>query len=383
MQESFSNVGSLSNLKSIVDRHSANKVLIVTGKNSFSLSGAQVKIKQILCNTEIIVFNDFQSNPRIEDVKKGIQLIKSENPDLIISIGGGSAIDMSKLIRILAPQGGDNYIDFIQNPNTILTKGIPLVAIPTTFGSGSEATHFAVVYIDKKKYSLAHSFVMPDYSILDAELCYSLPHYASASSGMDALSQAIESYWSVKSTDESKKYSLEAISLINNALYDAVLGDKKARATMLNAANLAGKAINITTTTAAHAISYPITMRYGVNHGHAVALTLGKFFIINSDVENNKVVDERGDEYLEFIMLQLYKILRCGNPYECCSSWYSLMKKIGLETKLEKLGVNSAFEVDYIINNINLQRLCNNPVKIDRSILSLILKDDSYCLNRE
>ena len=376
MQKSFMETGGLSNLNGIVNKHGAKKVLIVAGKESFALSGAQEKIKQILNNIEIFVFNDFESNPKIKDVIKGIKLVRLKKPDLIVSIGGGSVIDMSKLIRILTPQSDDDYLNYINNPITLTDKGLPLVAVPTTFGSGSEATHFAVVYIDNKKYSLAHHYVKPDYSIIDAELCYSLPHYASASCGMDALSQAVESYWSIKSTDESKEYAMEAISLIKSVLYDAVCGDKKARCTMLKAANLAGKAINITTTTAPHAISYPLSIFFGISHGHAVSIILGSFFVVNSNYKDYKVSDPRGIDHLKETMNNLFDIFGVKDAYQCKKNWECLMKKIGLTINLHELGITSNDDKQLILDHINIQRLSNNPVEITNDILSKVLLID-------
>jgi alcohol dehydrogenase class IV len=373
MQKSFMETGGLSNLIGIVNTHGAKKVLIVAGKESFALSGAQEKIKKILNNIEIFIFNDFESNPKIKDVIKGIKLVRLKKPDLIVSIGGGSVIDMSKLIRILTPQGDDDYLNYINNPNKLTDKGLPLVAVPTTFGSGSEATHFAVVYIDNKKYSLAHHSVKPDYSIIDAELCYSLPHYASASCGMDALSQAVESYWSIKSTDESKEYAMEAISLINSALYDAVCGDKKARCIMLKAANLAGKAINISTTTAPHAISYPLSIFFGIPHGHAVSIILGSFFVVNSNYKDYKVSDPRGIDHLKETMNNLFDIFGVKDAYQCKENWECLMKKIGLTINLNELGITSNDDKQLILDHINIQRLSNNPVEITNDILSKVL----------
>ena len=376
MQKSFMETGALSNLKGIVNKHGAKKVLIVAGKESFALSGAQEKIMQILNNIEIFVFNDFESNPKIEDVIQGIKLVRLKKPDLIVSIGGGSVIDMSKLIRILTPQSDDDYLNYINNPITLTDKGLPLVAVPTTFGSGSEATHFAVVYIDNKKYSLAHHYVKPNYSIIDAELCYSLPHHASASCGMDALSQAVESYWSIKSTDESKKYAMEAISLINSVLYDAVCGDKKARYIMLKAANLAGKAINITTTTAPHAISYPLSIFFNISHGHAVSIILGSFFIVNSNYKDYKISDPRGVNHLKETMNNLFDIFGAKDAYQCKKNWECLMKKIGLPINLHELGITSNDDKQLILDHVNIQRLSNNPVEITNSILSKVLLID-------
>jgi alcohol dehydrogenase class IV len=375
MQKSFIGAGSLNNLRSIIDKHNAKKVLIVTGKKSFSLSGAQAKIKKILSDIEVIVFNDFQLNPKIENVINGIQLVNFESPDLIISIGGGSALDMAKLINILAAQDHSNILDYIKTPGLINKKGVPLVAIPVTTGSGSQSTHFAVLYINNVKYSVAHNFIMPDYAIVDAELAYSLPGRVIASSGMDALSQAVESYWSVKSTDKSKKYASEAILLIIHALKDAVSGDRQAIRIMSKAAHLSGKAINITTTTAPHAISYPITTFFGVSHGHAVALILGYFFEINSNVKEYQVLDPRGENYLLRTMHELFGMFGSKNAKECFLIWQDIMKSVGLESSFNKIGIKSQGDKKIVTDNVNSQRLNNNPVKINSEIIRQLLSN--------
>ena len=373
MQKNFKDPGSLINLKAIIESFKVKKVLIVAGKKSFSLSNAEIKIKKILVDREIILFNDFQSNPKIEDVINGIKVVHLEKPDLIISVGGGSAIDMAKLINILAVQDNVNILDYIKNPSLINKKGIPLIAIPTTIGSGSQSTHFAVAYVDSVKYSVAHDYMMPDFAIIDAELAYSLPKHVAASSGMDALSQSVESYWSVKSTDESKKYSSEAISLILSALPKAVNGDKYSIDIMSKAADLAGKAINITTTTAPHAISYPITMFFGIPHGHAVGLTLGYFFEINSNINFHQVNDPRGKEYILKTMHEIFDMFGSKNAKECFFKWQEFMKSIGLETNFQIIGINSKSDKEKVSENVNLQRLSNNPVKVSSEMIMQVI----------
>ncbi|MEZ4822960.1 MAG: iron-containing alcohol dehydrogenase [Ignavibacteria bacterium] len=138
----------------------------------------------------------------------------------------------------------------LKGESEIVRKGKPLIAVPTTSGAGSEATHFAVVYSGDKKYSLAHEYILPDYSVIDPQLTFSLPKEITATSGIDAFSQAMESYWNVNANEESRKYSRGAIQLIFDSLSKAVNeGDEESRINMSRAAHLAGKAINITKTT--------------------------------------------------------------------------------------------------------------------------------------
>ena len=366
-QKEFIGVGCINSIKEIIEETRAKKILLVTGKQSYVSCNAKSWIDKILNNIYTEQFNQFKVNPKLDDAYTGVRLLKNTKFDLVIAVGGGSIIDMAKLINILAVQKDSDLVKYI-NDNTLITeKGLPLVAIPTTAGTGSEATHFSVVYVDNVKYSLAHHFMLPNYAIVDAELSYDLPLHISAASGMDALSQAVESYWAVKSTEESKKFASKAIISILKALQGAVEGEKKYRIIMSKAAHLAGKAINITTTTAPHAISYPITTYYGLQHGHAVALTLGYFFEINYNFQDADIVDHRGAGYLRKTMKELYVMFGVSSASECKEKWYHLMEKIGLECNMESLGILSEYKIKKIIDSINLQRLSNNPVCVNKN----------------
>jgi alcohol dehydrogenase class IV len=186
---------------------------------------------------------------------------------------------------------------------------------------------------------------------------------------MDALSQAVESYWAVKSTEESKNFASEAIVLILEVLQDAVAGDREAKAIMSKASHLAGKAINITTTTAPHAISYPITTYFGLQHGHAVALTLGFFFEINYYFKNTDINDSRGQKYIKSMMEEIYKMFGVKSALECKKKWYHIMNVIGLECRAINIGIISDYEIDKIIDKVNFQRLNNNPVRVSKKTL--------------
>ncbi len=365
-QKEFIGIGSINSIKEIIEETHAKKIFLVTGKQSYISCNAKSWIDEILNNRYVKQFNQFEVNPKLDDVHTGIQILKNTKFDLIIAVGGGSVIDMAKLINIIAAQKSINLIKYVNDNSLITEKGLPLVAIPTTAGTGSEATHFSVIYIDNVKYSLAHDFMLPDYAIVDAKLSFNLPCHIAAISGIDALSQAIESYWSVKSTEKSKSIASKAIILILRVLKDAVRGDKQAKIIMSRAAHLAGKAINITTTTAPHAISYPITTYCGLPHGHAVAMTLGYFFEINFNCTN--IVDLRGAKYLKNTMKELYGMFGVNSPLECKNKWHHLMASIGLESDMESAGFSSA-NVNKIINNVDLQRLSNNPVYVSKNTL--------------
>ena len=377
MQTEFIGKNSLNNIKKIISDLDAKKILLVTGKGSYKKSGSEKKLFECLGDTVIERFFDFEANPNIKDVQVGIGIISSFKPDLVIAIGGGSVIDIAKLINIFAAHviKEKEIYEFVNKSESVNKPGLPLVAIPTTSGTGSEATHFAVVYIGNKKYSFAHKYVLPDFSIIDPSLSYSNPAYIKACSGFDALSQAIESFWAVGSTEESRGYSREAIRIILSSIEMAVVeSDEKSMDRMSLAANLAGKGINISKTTAAHAVSYPITKFLDIPHGHAVALTLGSFFVINSNYSESQLNDVRGIDYFDNISKELLNLFDCSGPKQASEKWSQIMTNVGLETNLKSIFRKKNIDYDLIKKEINLERLNNNPVKVNSSQIEDLFK---------
>lgn len=375
-QQEHSGFNSIRKLGPILSKHKPKSIFLVTGKSSYEKSGSKSILVELLKEYNITHFDDFETNPKFNDVKKGLEIFKENNCDFIIAIGGGSVMDIAKLINIFAANTGEQ-IRYIKKERNIENKGKILVAIPTTSGSGSEATHFAVVYVNKTKYSLAHEFVLPDYAIIDQQLTMSLPQHITASTGMDALGQAIESYWCINSTDESKEYARQAIKIIMKNLASSVNNPtEETREAMAIAAHLTGKAINISKTTASHAISYPITSYFNVPHGHAVALTLAKMLVYNSQVTEEDVLDKRGVAYVKETVNEIAKLMGAETIEEASKKIINLMKEIGLKVKLGELGIKTDEDVELIIKNgFNPDRVKNNPKKLTEDNLRKILKE--------
>jgi len=215
----------------------------VADRTAYAHSGAEKLLAPALQHRACVIFDDFAPNPKFADVIRGVKLWYERPCDIILAAGGGSAIDMAKLIGLCA---GDQepYRELLTCDRPIVHQSIPLIVIPTTAGTGSEATHFAVVYIDGQKYSVAHEYVLPEYAIIDSNLTASLPATITAHTGLDALAQAIESLWSVNATEESREFASEAVTLVLKNLEVAVHNPTSAaRFDMCRAAHLAGKAI--------------------------------------------------------------------------------------------------------------------------------------------
>lgn len=346
---------------------SFDRIFLVRGKASYKNCGAESFINQNFDNRNIDSFFDFDPNPQIDDLKKGIELFKKGDYKLIIAIGGGSVLDMAKLISVFAHQSGD-IEDFILKKRELLEIKTPLLAIPTTAGSGADATHFSVVYIKKNKYSVASPAILPDYVYLSSEFSQNANSYLTACTGLDALSQAIESVWSVNSNSESQKFAYQAIETIWKNLYSAVQeNDALAKEKLIIASYQAGSAINITKTTAPHAFSYSFTSYYGIPHGHAVALSLPFFLNYNANLSDSDCIDNRGVEDVKSRINKILDILNIKNG-EIISSFSTFIESLGININIKELIPN--IESDLIRDNINIERLNNNPRKVTEKTIS-------------
>lgn len=309
------------------------KVLLFTQKDIYQLFKATLNLQKCELYTQI------SENPKRDEIQKAQDEFTDEKFDIIVAFGGGSVIDFAKAFRFYTK------------------KAIPLIAIPTTAGTGSQATQFAVVYVDGIKTSLDNPSLLPDHVIVDSQFVEKAPRYLKACCAMDAFCQAIESFWAIKATKESQQYSLGAIQLCHTFLKEAVnTSNPKANEKMTLAAHLAGKAINISRTTAAHALSYKITSKYGIPHGHAVALTISKLFLENMPYCN---------------LLPILDILKI-HPKDVKTYFHTLMRDIQLEDRPQKMGIS---DLNEIVDSVNIERLSNNPKKLDKNCLLRLLTE--------
>ena len=321
---------------------------------------------------ERVMFSEFTPNPLYEQVCKGIDLFQITKCDSILAVGGGSAIDVAKCIKlaVLAKEGNAAIIPpLVSQRLPIDGAKIPFIAIPTTAGTGSESTHNAVMYYKGAKQTVTNDGVLPDYAILEPSVLKTLPLYQKKCTMMDALCQGIESWWSVNSTEESYEYSRKTIELImaNWRKYIFENDDEAAKQIML-AANYGGRAINITQTTAAHAMSYKITSLYKLPHGHAVAVCLPEiwdYMIDNLD----KCIDVRGPQYLTAIFDKISNSLGCKEPRVAIASFHKMMEEMELP---KPVAGNIEEELTTLSNSVNPVRLKNNPIRLEEEVIQMI-----------
>lgn len=312
-----------------------------------------------------VVFSEYQPNPLYENVQMGLKLFREEECDAIIAVGGGSAIDVAKCIKLYGNLHGDGEngswltADYVEN-------NIPFLAMPTTAGTGSEATRYAVIYYNGKKQSITSESFIPDTVLMDPNTLITLPLYQKKATMCDALCHAIESFWSVNSTDESKEYSRIALELVVANMDGYLENTEEGRRNMLLAANTAGKAINITQTTAGHAMCYKITSLFGTSHGHAAMLcnrVLFPWMIENTD----KCIDSRGEQYLKNVLCEI------GNSIGFETLELAAEKLKCIFTKLQ-LDVPTATEAQYeeLKTSVNPVRLRNHPIALDEDTIDIL-----------
>lgn len=320
-------------------------------------------------NVDKVIFSDFTPNPLYEQVCKGIDLIKAERCDAIMAVGGGSAIDVAKCIKlaVLAKEGNAAILPPLVNTRVACDgKKLPFIAIPTTAGTGSESTHNAVMYYEGAKQTVTNDGILPDYAILESSVLKTLPLYQKKCTMLDALCQGIESWWSVNSTKESYEYSRKTIELIMANWRKYIFeNDEDAASQIMLAANYGGRAINITATTAAHAMSYKITSLYKFPHGHAVAVCLPEIweYMLSNTA---KCIDVRGEDYLKNIYRDIASSMGCKTANEARSAFKEMLSEMDMKYPVS---CNRNSDLDILSTSVNPIRLKNHPVKLDESTI--------------
>jgi len=358
MQTIFNNI---SNIDTILKKHDI--------KNLFVICPQLPSIRSLIENIPVktVIFNDFTSNPRYEEILNAIDLYKNSNCDSLMAIGGGSAIDIAKCVKLFMRMDREDHF----NTEKYADNLIPFIAIPTTAGTGSESTQYSIIYVNNEKHTVTHESIIPGFIIFIPDLLNSLPLYQKKCTFLDALCQAIESWWCIKSTQESIFFSKKAIEiLLKNYKHYLMDFDNEVNYNMLLGSNYAGKAINITQTTAPHALSYKLTSNYKLPHGHAVAI--GFPVVWQYMLENiEKTSDSRGAKYLCDTFNDISIALGYKNPSEAISGFNDLLHD------LEIISPENADKniIPDLVSSVNIQKLNNTPVAFNQENIYQIYKN--------
>lgn len=294
---------------------------------------------------------DVEPNPTIKNVEAVAEAAKSVGVDCIIAFGGGSAMDCAKAVAVVLANGCD--------PSELLsgyqiTKALPVIAVPTTAGTGSEVTAGAVLS-DKDKGIKAAIFspaIFPAMAIVDPELTYTVPARITAMTGLDVLAHAFDAMSSVKANDVTDALAFKAVQLVKENIERAVENgnDIKARSAMAKASTIAGLAFSQTGTTGSHACSYILTSKYGVPHGEACAFTLDAWLVVNSKAR--------------YEIKEYAKELGFTDVQEMADWFHDLKVKFGMRTKLSEIGINEADLPEVAETSLASANMTNNVAQI-------------------
>jgi len=341
--------GSLARIQSLMEKLGMAKPLLICGDTLCDVFKAQTGLSPVR-------FHGYHPNPDFADAAAGAQMYRENGCDGIISLGGGSAIDTAKAVKaLLTAEDADKAL----RGQVDASVKLPHIAIPGTAGSGAEATYNAVVYVNDQKCTLANPALLPEGVVLDGSLLDTLPEYHKKSCALDALCQGIESFWSKDATEDSRVNAYLCILGVLDNIRGYLAGDPHAADQLLEASYRSGCAIRISRTTAAHAMSYQITKKLGLAHGHACMLTLP---VLWERLENN-------EDALPTLM-ELSAMMRLGSEYMGSRLLTGLLIDLGLEyTQMP-----DEETLNYLADSVNLERLGNHPEKLTREELKRVYR---------
>ena len=359
-QEVFGGHGAL---KNALDRLApgVRNALVVHGRRSFAESGAEELFsREVRFACEF--FPGVEPNPTAVSVRACADRLREQAFDAVIAVGGGSAIDTAK--AAIAYISAENEDAVFENRFSVTDARPLFVCVPTTAGSGSEATRFAVVYRDAVKYSVKHPLLKPDIVALDAALTLSCPRDLTLAAGADAVCQAVESWWSRAADATSRACAVQALTaVVPNLIRVAdVPDDLAAREAMITGAFAAGRAIDSTTTTAGHAMAYGLTTSFHLPHGLAVLSVMRSLVPFMADLGAlddvsaalSSVFSPYGGEFapaFRALTVEVFRRVEWGRfPFASRS-----------------LDVSAA--AARLADGVNVERLSNHPYALDRSAI--------------
>lgn len=254
-------------LKIILDKHNVKRVFVVSGHGYDRTDLQQFFDKH---GVRVIRFSGYSSNPKYEEICSGVKAMIDADPQLLIAVGGGSCIDSAKCIKMYASL--DQNKDYMSQ--VMVDSDMPFLAIPTTAGTGSDGNGNIVIYRNGVKKSLHHPTAVPEYVLFEPRYLDALPDYQKRATLADAMDQCIESLWAKGCSEESSMYAKEGLKLVISNYKRYLEGNLEVYPKIQRAAYLSGRAINLSKTTAAHALSYRLSAVCNIPHGHAVQMLI-------------------------------------------------------------------------------------------------------------
>lgn len=338
------------------------RVCFVTDPGIMKLGLADAALEHIKsCGFEITMFDSVTADPSSESVLNAAKIAKENNCHCVIGFGGGSSMDVAKMVALLACS--DQPLDEMYGVNLVSGSRLPLILVPTTAGTGSEVTGISILTTGTaEKKGVVSSKILPDIALLDAELTFGLPPHVTAATGVDAMVHAIEAYTSKSANNNpiSKMLALNALDLLGANIRTVVFegNNKQARANMLLGSMMAGQAFANSPVAAVHALAYPIGSLFHVPHGLSNALVLQNVMRFNAQV--------CAREYAE-LAPHIFPDIDLGKSDELITAELierigQLNIELGLESGLRHVGISEKDIEKLATDAMNQTRLLvNNP----------------------
>ena len=339
------------------------KVFLVTGRTFLRTSGLLQRVMDLLADFEVTLHDRADPFPTPADADDAAALCKECDADLVLGIGGGSALDLAKAAAILATHDRPAR-DYSFKDAQLERPSLPFIAVPTTSGSSSEVTSGSALWDwdSKSHFGLGDVRMFPTVAIVDPRLAMTMSQTLAANTGMDAFTSAFESYWNVESEPISDAYALEVIRLYSaNLVRSAIQGDLESRAACALAATMSGVGYSNSTPNACHGVGSPLTLYWRVEHGQSVSITLSSFLRWSAPA----IADR---------MPALLSALGVGSVAEACAKIERIMSDCGLETRLSGLGIGEG-DVDLIVENTRWDRLALLPKPMEKDDLRTMLRE--------
>lgn len=314
------------------------------------------------------------SNSTMATIEAVVERGRAHAVERVIAIGGGSVIDTGKAAAA-ALVGSASLAELLASPATI-ERALPVLAVPTTSGTGAELTPFATVWDPsaRRKLSLASPAIQPVAALVDPALVASLPRALTAGCGLDALAHAVEASWSVRAEPAIVGVGLEAAAALVHALPRVMLApdDRELRSVIARASVLAGLAIAHTRTTLGHALSYPLTAWHGVHHGTACGLALGPVLRFNAAVETHDCADPRGVGYVRGVLDSIAQALGARSAPEAATRLRTLLEQLAVTRLCDR----EAIDLEAVAHEaLAYDRSANNPRRASAGQLRALLAD--------
>ncbi len=350
-------VGELSRLAPLLDDLAGSKarVFLVTGRRSLQARGILRRVIESLGDGRVHLFDQATPFPSPDLADRALAECRGAGADVVLAIGGGSAIDVGKAVAVLAAHQGTAR-EFAMRQKALVRPGLPFVAVPTTSGSSSEVTASAALWDMEARRSMAlvSPLMFPKLAIVDPELAMSMPMALAAATGMDAFTSAFECFWSLEAGPVSDALALEVIRLFNAHLErSCIQADLESRTYCALAATMSGIAYSNSRPNACHAVGSPLTLFWGVAHGQAVGVTLASFLRWTAPAMPHKLP-------------ALWSALGVRDLDGAVARITQVMRRCGLETRLSGLGL-TASDMDLLLEHIRWDRLEMLPRPLERA----------------